>query len=491
MRIPEAISGCWNLQSLHLIRCKGLVELPESIGKLKKLRTLGLNFASELESLPQSIGDCQDLQSLNLYFCKKFREIPSTICEISNLRVLRIYGDSSLKQLPSECTREFSNLRTLDLYETEVTVLPHWVTAIGTLECINLQGCYKLLELPKGIGNLKRLIVLNIEGCISLCCIPSGIGQLTSLRQLGLFVVGCGRDARISELGNLDRLSGKLEIRNLKYLKDLCDAKKACLKQKNGIRNLVLNWSLNKREELASNVEQEQALLNYLEPPLQIMYLKIKGFRGPCLPRWLMEQNCSSYYEGTTVKNISPCQYLSITNMTLSQFPNLKHIQGLLMFPSLKSLELWEMASLEELWTTTSGFEIQDEELSAQCCFPVLSNLSIRDCPQLSSVKPYFPPLLENLFLRETNLHLLSPGSFSHMLPPPANESSSSSSLHSVVPHLKQLQLHVMRGSSSVWELLQYHTYLETLCINDCNDLTQVPESIRSLTSLQRLEITQ
>ncbi|KAG2560876.1 hypothetical protein PVAP13_8KG095860 [Panicum virgatum] len=297
------------------IRCKGLVTFPESIGKLRKLRTLELNYADDLESLPQSIGDCQDLQSLILYPCRKIREIPGTICKIKNLRALHISECSFLKQFPSEFTGVFSNLQTinlanatqfqelpstlscpllctLDLSRTKVTMLPPWVTTIGTLECINLEFCFKLVELPKGIGSLKRLAVLNIKGCSKLRCVPSGIGKLTRLTQLGLFVVGCGRDdARISELENLDRLSGKLEIRNLKYLKDPCDAKKACLKQKNGIKTLVLDWSLDKEEkELASDVEQEQGVLSALEPPSQIESLKIKGYQGPCLPRWLMEQ---------------------------------------------------------------------------------------------------------------------------------------------------------------------------------------------------------
>ena len=294
------------------------------------------------------------------------------------------------------------------------------------VDSIPLYSCRKLLELPKGIGNLKRLTVLNIEGCNKLRCMPSGIGQLTSLRQLGLFFVGCGRDdARISELENLDKLSGELEIRNLKYLKDPCDAKKACLKQKNGIKTLVLDWSLDEEEkELASDVEQEQGVLSALEPPSHIESLKIKGYQGLCLPRWLMEQNGSSYSEGTTLKQTGPCQYPSIT-----------------------------------------------------------------DCPQLSAVKPYFPPSLEKLSLHRSDLQLLSPSNFSRLLPSPANESSSSSSLHSAVPHLRELQLDGIVGSSSDWELLRHHTKLETISIEFCDDLTQVPESIRSLTSLQVLHI--
>jgi len=476
-----------------------------------------LIFASNLESLPQSIGDCRELQSLTLHRCEKFREIPDTICKIKNLRALHISMCPSLKQFPSEFTGVFSNLQTinlakssnfrelpstlfcpllctLDLSQTEVTLLPPWITTVGTLECINLELCFELVELPKGIGNLKRLAVLNIKGCTELRCMPSGIGQLTRLTQLGLFVVGHGTDdARISELGNLNSLSGELEISNLKYLKDPCDAEKACLHQKNGINNLVLDWSLSEGEqELASDVEQQQGVLSALEPPSRIESLTIKGYQGPCLPRWLMEKNNgSSYCEGTTLKQTGPCQYLSLTNLTLSHVSNLKHIRGLVKFPSLKSLELWNMASLEELWTATSGIEIQEEELSAQYYFPILSILYILDCPKLSIVKPYFPPTLKKLCLRRTNLQLLSLGNFSHMLPTPANESSSSSCLHSaVVSHLRELQLDGIVGSSSGWEFLRHHTKLETLSIGYCDDLTQVPESIRSLTSLQRLHIT-
>ena len=393
-RIPEAISCCWNLLSLHFIRCKDLVMLPESIGKLKKLRTLELNYATELESLPLSIGDCRDLQSLNLHYCVKVK-IPSTTCKIRNLRALHVSGCSFLKQLPSELTGEFSNLqrinlahcrqledlastlscpmlRTLDLSGTKVTVLPPWVTRASTLECINIEHCTELVELPQDIGELKCLEVLNIAGCTKLLCLPSGIGQLTRLRQLGLFVVGCGGDdARISELENLDMLSGKMVITNLKYVKDPCDAEKACLKRKNRIQELELNWSLSDTDkELAPNVEQEQGVLSALEPPKQIMDLKIKGYRGTCLPWWMMKHNDSSYCEDTLSQQTSPCQFMSLTHLNLSYLPNLKHVRGLSEFPSLKFLTLWSMPNLEELWTTTGGLKTGEDALKAQCSFP-------------------------------------------------------------------------------------------------------------------------
>lgn len=148
-------------------------------------------------------------------------------------------------------------------------MLPQWVTSIGTLERINLQGCLELVELPKGIGKLKMLAVLNIQGCFNLRCMPSGFGQLTRLRQLAFFAVGCdGDDAGISELKNLDMLSGEMEIRNLKYLKDPCDAEKACIKRNNNIKNLKLDWSWSKAEEKsATDVAHEHGVLSALEPP--------------------------------------------------------------------------------------------------------------------------------------------------------------------------------------------------------------------------------
>ena len=307
--------------------------LPESIGKLKKLQTLEFNYITDLETLPQSIGNCQDLQSLQLNYCEKLRKIPSSVGRLRKLRVLHIIGCSSLQQLLLEFNGELSNLmtvnlhgccglqdlpttlscpklRTLDLSETKVTVLPQWVISICTLECLYLQNCEELLDLPKGIINLKNLEVLNLVGCSKLQCMPSGLRQLTRLRNLGSFAVGCGGDdARISELENLDMISGHMEITNLKYLKDPSEAEKAMLKRKN-IWSLDLSWSSSQtKEELVSDVEQDQCVLNALEPPSKIMFLKICGYRGPILPSWMVKQNDSSCCAGILFKQASLCPF--------------------------------------------------------------------------------------------------------------------------------------------------------------------------------------
>uniref|UniRef100_A0A0E0DPN3 NB-ARC domain-containing protein n=1 Tax=Oryza meridionalis TaxID=40149 RepID=A0A0E0DPN3_9ORYZ len=488
-RLPEAISGCWNLQSLHLIMCNGLM-LPESIGKLKKLRALELNTVLS-KSLPQSIGDCQNLRSLQLHKCFELRDIPTSIGKIENLKVLHIESCSSLQQLPSEPCREFNNLqiinlaycrcfhdlpstfaccalRTLNLNNTKITMLPQWVTLNDTLECLDLGYCNELMELPKGFR------------------------QLTRLTKLGLFVVGCGGDdARISELETLDMLSGDIKITNLKYMQDPTDADRASLKRKNNIKRLVLNWYRGETEkELVSNMvmEQDMAVLNALEPPSKIEEISIHYFGGPCLPQWMRKQTDSSCWEGTMLMQTSPCQLLYLTRMTLEGIPNLKHIQGLVDLPLLNYLQLFGLPNLEDMWTTTTGSEIRGDELQAQYCFPVLTTLSIEGCPRLNVV-PHFPSSLEELSLKESNEQLLSTGSFSHLVLPLAHKSDPCSSAHSAVPRLKNLFLTKMTVSSCGWKFLQYLDALERLHIFDNDDLTQLPESMRSLTSLQNLYI--
>ncbi|OEL22199.1 putative disease resistance protein RGA3 [Dichanthelium oligosanthes] len=477
---PDAISGCWNLQTLLFIDCSRLVTLPYSIGKLKKLRTLEISKGTDFESLPHSIGDCQDLQHLQLNSCDELIEIPKSISNIQNLRVIHIVRCPFVKELPSEFTGRLSNLQTINLFNSCLFQdLP------STFAC-DLEDCNKLVELPKGIGNLKRLKVFYIKGCCKLRCMPSGFGKLIHLRRLGLFIVGhAGDGASILELKNLDMVSGDMEITNLKDLKDSGDAEKACLKQKENIQNLTLTWSSNQiEEELVSDIEHDQGVLDALEPPSEIKTLSISGYRGPYLPYWMRNQS-NSYCPDCVILNQSNSpQFHCLTEMKLEGLPNLKHMRGLSELPSLKSIYIYEMPNLEELWMTTTGLEIGEEKEGTQYCFPVLSHLFIKDCPRLN-VKPYFTPSLEWMKLEKCDDRLLS----SVSVPPHVSEPLSPCITHAAVSHLKELQLDRLTGSSSDWEFLQLFTGLESMEFDNCIELRQLPESMRRLTSLQKLSM--
>ena len=326
--LPEAISYCWNLQAIHVISCERFAIVPESIGKLKKLRTLELVDAPKVRTLPQSIGGCDNLQSLYIHDCR-LNGIPNSVANIGKLRVFSIVFCIGLRQRqvePSWCPLQH---------------LPQWITLLSHLEYIDLKNCCLLEELPEGIGNLKMLQVLNLQGCQKLCGLPAGFGELTRLQKLGLFVVGDKTEhARISELGNLGKLSGKLRIKNINYVKDPGDAEKVHLKKKNGIRNLSLDWYSREKngacfvvrtEEVSLlDMEKDLDLLNYLEPPSDIEKLRISGFRGSQLPHWMTKKSSSNDLSDIhMLKQSYLPQFSSLSKLVLENLPNLVHLQGL------------------------------------------------------------------------------------------------------------------------------------------------------------------
>ncbi|CAL4905524.1 unnamed protein product [Urochloa decumbens] len=506
--LPDGISHCWNLQAIHVIKCTRLANLPESIGKLKKLRTLELNNVGNVRSLPQSIGDCGNLQSLYLEECG-IEDMPNSLGKMVKLGVLSIVRCLYLHRLP-ESFGKLCNLRTINLYFCGLQQLPQCIVSLSHLESIDLGYCYRLVELPEGIGNLKKLKVLNIKKCINLCGLPVGCGNLTRLQKLGLFVIGDSiKHARISELANLDKLNGELQIKNIEHVKDPVDAKKVRLKEKDGIRKLSLDWyekgevqatsdmeeenfvGVQTEKELIFGMEKDLHLLNCLEPPSEIEKLRIIGYRGPQLPRWMTKQNDScDQSDIRLLKPSSSPQFSHLTNLMLKNLPNLEHLRELVDLPRIKVLKLRRMPKLLEFLTTrrakarsrkkfltTRGsFANGEEEVEEQCCFPCLHNLVISYCPKLI-VKPYFPLSLESLTLEEINEQLFSSRCFFH----PHHAAHAS--------QITQLKLGGLVGSSSGWEMLQHLTGLYDLEISGCKDLKQLPETIRGLTCLRKLEL--
>jgi hypothetical protein len=261
------------------------------------------------------------------------------------------------------------------------------------------------------------------------------------------------------------------------------------------------SWSKNEmeEEEFVSNLR----VLDALEPPSEIMELSIDGYQGSCLSSWLSRQSDSSCLETAMLCQTSLPRFLCLIKLKLCELPNLEHMRGILVLPSLKTLYLWDMPKLKVLWTTTSGLGIGEEEVSGQYCFPVLSRLEVHRCPKLI-MKPYFPPSLEVLHLEGCNNQILSLGRSSF---PHADEPLSSSRAFDAVPLLKKLELggipESIGGLTSLWELrikdcptltalpeaIQHLTSLKVLWIEDCPTLTALPEAIQHLTSLQELWI--
>ncbi|TVU49375.1 hypothetical protein EJB05_00683, partial [Eragrostis curvula] len=505
--LPNAISDCSNLQAIHVIRCGILATLPESIGRLKKLRVLEFKYCSSVRSLPQSLGGCDNLQSLYLSHCG-LKDIPDSVANINKLRVLSVVHCLSLQRLlPSEFFGKLCNLGTITISDCrDLQCLPQCISLLSHIEHVDLTRCRNLEELPEGIGNLTKLQVLNLQQCYGLRGLPAGCGQLTRLRKLGLFVVGDSvNHARISELENLDKINGELQITNINNVKDPCDAEKVHLKKTIGIRELSLDWysrrsswvkdaleesvEVRTEEELLPDMEKDLYLLNCLEPPRKIKRLRVSGYRGSQLPRWMMKPSDSCVLNDMHMpKQSSSPQFSHLTKLVLEDLPNLEHLQGLVDLSGIKILELRRMAKLAELLTTRTSFA-DEEEGEVQYCFPSLSDLVISDCPILT-VKPWFPLSLKRLTFEGGNEQLQYLGSFFNPGHADEEPTTSSCTMDAKSPHLTELKLGRLRESSSGWDVLQHLAGLHVLKIDECKDLKQLPESMRSLTCLCHLKIT-
>jgi Leucine-rich repeat (LRR) protein len=203
--------------------------------------------------------------------------------------------------------------------------------------------------------------------------------------------------------------------------------------------------------------------------------------------------------------------------MKLVNFPNLKDLSGIVKLPSLNTLELNNLSAVESIgggpFPLLKELNIKKMPHLSECSMIIFTNLSDRDggvsnyqalrsfpclrvleiirCPKLK-VKPSFPSSLESLVLANSSMQLLDTPNTSALLEAATTCSSSSykgGSAPSSLPLLKILNLCAMMASSSRWNLLEELVGLQSLEISSCDDLAELPLSMRKLTSLQQLKI--
>ncbi|XP_010893129.2 leucine-rich repeat-containing protein 57 [Esox lucius] len=89
-----------------------------------------------------------------------------------------------LPEFPEELQRLTGNLRTVDLSNNKIEVLPAAIGNFLQMKSLTL-NCNKLTSLPDEIGKLKKLETLLLNGNL-LTRLPSTVGQLKALRTLSL-----------------------------------------------------------------------------------------------------------------------------------------------------------------------------------------------------------------------------------------------------------------------------------------------------------------
>ncbi|KAF7082596.1 hypothetical protein CFC21_086457 [Triticum aestivum] len=317
------------------------------------------------------------------------------------LRIL--YIDSAHVVALLESLHELKHLRYLSLESTDISRLPDSIAKLKFLQYISLHGCEQFVELPHSIIKLRQLRYLNLSET-SIKGIPRGFCALTNLRILHGFPAHEDCDwCSLEELGPLSQLK-ELIVDGLENITASSCAAKAKLGDKMHLTELSLQCGSIlgddgqiAEEDSVSEEEQKQIekVFNELCPPSKLEYLKIKGYFGRRLPRWMMASSVVSldslrilFFEDLASCIQLPdglCQLPYLEFIQIDRAPAIKRVglefmhsyhqhtpcpsRMVATFPRLHEMNLIEMVEWEE-WEW-------EEQVQA---FPVLQELSLQRC---------------------------------------------------------------------------------------------------------------
>ncbi|XP_031264138.1 disease resistance protein RGA2-like [Pistacia vera] len=240
--LPKSVSTLIHLRYLDLSYNHLLKKLPESICKLQKLKTLRLFGSDGIKKLPKKIQRMISLRHVEITTKEWYLREDGIGC-LSSLKFLTLSGCRNLVRL-FEGMQGLTSLRRLVLQVCPLTSLPYSIKYLkrletvmiidcvnvnlkmefqgedkdnlclgvrkfiisrlpslvdlpqlilqgsaNTLQCIMIQSCLNLVELPEWLPNLTSLQTLEILNCPMLSCLPEGVQRLTDLRQLK--IQGC------------------------------------------------------------------------------------------------------------------------------------------------------------------------------------------------------------------------------------------------------------------------------------------------------------
>ncbi|CAK8565142.1 unnamed protein product [Lathyrus sativus] len=451
------------------------------------------------------------------------------------LRVLSLSHHRNLTVLPKSIYN-LLHLRYLNLSHTNIKSLPESICDLYYLQTLNLSSCSLLTELPVDIGKLINLRHLDIRDS-RISKMPIQIVGLENLQTLSAFIVGKQEvGLSVRELGRFPNIRGKLYIGNLCNVINVNEACDANLKNKELIEELELCWDEQTHDselcwdKQTRDSQTDEAVLDGLQPSINLKKLTISIYGGTSFPSWLGD----SSFSNMVYLCICFCDYC-VTLPSLGQLPFLKDltIKGMPIletigpefygmsgggfnssfqpFPSLEHLKFSYMSNWKE-WLSFGGSKFP---------FPRLKTLKLDDCPKLKGHLPSHLPSIEEITIFKCDGMLATPYTLHwlssvksldvHPLKPTEwslFESNSACLLQRVIMwnFRMMLSLPKMFTSSTCLQHLELHSIpsllsfpddglpnsLQSLHISDCENLAFLPpETWSKYTSLLSLKLVQ
>ncbi|KAG2538814.1 hypothetical protein PVAP13_9NG419200 [Panicum virgatum] len=338
----------------HFLSCRVGTQLD---GFMKKQpSTLQTLFCTDVDFLSH-LSEYNSVRALHLPLNTR-HQVKSRHLQSQHLRYLNLSGNNVITELPGEISMLY-NLQTLDV-----------------------SFCRGLRQLPKQMKYMTCLRHLYTHGCTSLTHMPPDIGQVASLQTLTYFVVGTSFNcSTVAELQNLN-IGGQLVLDGLQNV-DESQAKAASLGNKHKLTHLSLKWNSDANEVQDCHMK----VLDGLKPHGGLHMLRVDSYKGSSLPSWMIDLSLLKHLTELHLIDCSECevfpQFCHLKALQVLYLEKLDKLRSLcsdvtlMIFPALKELTLHDLESMER-WVSGEG----NDEVT----FPIVEEISIENCPKLTSL---------------------------------------------------------------------------------------------------------